>query len=616
MLFSNFKNDINIDELRKKREEILSQGSNPAYHQRHIAALKPVVDWDSNTISIQKQHNRLLQTNYSGLNPDVIIDIAKTTKEAWLTDFVCPTVNNALKLNLAADLVSFYKMPVEDLNAAVQMLYRKILEKDTSFIDRINETITIKLMEKIDSVCELATNQLKKVYPDIKESDLEYSSLAKKFMLLEILRARKAITHAVLKQELQLHSDLFAALGIQPKTILAKGENIDYSILGAAGSGKSSITKKLIQGDKLDFAILATDDYRGVILDDAHESIVTDQVLTRTQDTAFSIKELVQDRLTSLTQGRPNIILDCVSLEGWHRTLLENNNKTISAVACLNDATLVPSRAYNRAIDPTSSVADKGRQVNTSALLKGHAVASSQLLTSIPYGVTTDLYDTNISQDQDAPILARVITNNTVPQIEIFNLAKLASFLCKSNLNQEALKNNDLYYTSKNGYQYDSQHRAEQILKLVPACLPYKKDNYELILRSNKSGMPYAKIYLSDNGIKLEILNLKALLKVLGNQKMHDEGWILKSIIMQIHYGSMAAVKENIKKYGREKVFYLACRHILPKIRIAKPKDSKVKPLTPIYDTQIRVGKRCPGVNYNHTEKFLASLHKKRRLVC
>ncbi len=565
------------NEFQQNREEILGQRQKPEFQQGHIVPLKAVAHWDAHDIEIQKTHNRILN-DFTALTADTVIDLAKTTKEDWLTDFVCPRVQHACKLNIAADLITQYRVSSDDLNETVQKIFEHIISNNANFLEKIENKIENELNLRQSEIKENALNSLKKKYPDITETSSTYSAYLEKFSVVEEQKLRKAITHKQMKEALQpLYPQIEEQLGLKKKSTFPQGENIDYSILGAAGSGKSTISKDLIKQDKLDCVVLATDDYRGVSFNDDFEDVKTDQIFTRTQDTAYSIKELVQERLTSATlQERPNIILDCVSLEGWHRKLLTNNKETHSAVACLNDVSLVPSRAYTRALDPNSGPADKGRQVNTKALLKGHGDASAYLLTSIPLNVKTKLYDTNVSRGTKPPVMARVHTEQNLHQVEILNLSRFASFLAKANVNSEANVKGDLYYKANQEYAVvnDSQYKAEQLLKLIPKAPPYKNDNYELVLNS-KSGIPYAKVAMVDDKIKVEVLDRKEFDKLLKDNFPQSEGFILKSMIMQIHFGSMAEVRKEIKVNGREETLKTAINGVVPEFK-SKLKSSNV----------------------------------------
>ncbi len=554
-----------LKQLMKRREEILKQKNVPIeYNQRNIVSLKAVTSWNAAEMTVQKKYNRILHSGYSDLSANEIIELALSTKEEWLTDFVCPKVEHACKLNIAADLISQFKVSSEELNGKVQQIYNDITSKNKTFLGQIAAKINSEINSDATKARILANarESMNNQYPAVEDG-----ALLQSFIVVEEQKHKKKLTNTILKQQLSMfYKDIAIQHGLTHKKKYPKGQNVDYSILGAAGSGKSTISQKLLKGDKTDYVVLATDDYRSVYLDETTEREETVQVFTRTQDTAFSIKELVQERLSESSESRPNVILDCVSLEGWHRKLLENNKHTISIVACLNDVTVVPLRAYYRAIDENSSPADKGRHVNTSALLKGHADSSARLLTSIPKDIQTHLYDTNVPKGSVSPIMATIDTENGKHQVKVFELEKLSTFLVKANLNHEATKKCDLYYREDvTDYRctFDTQYKAEQILNLSSSNKPFKLESYEVILYS-KLKHPYAKIIADkDNKIHLKVLDHQTMNEILFK---HDKGEsrILKNILMQIHFGSLKKVREEIKRVGRKQSLDVAYNHLLP----------------------------------------------------
>ena len=542
------------------------------YEQQHVLSLKGVSEWTSAETAIQKQHNRILQTGYSAaLSPDEIIQLAKATKMDWLTDFVCPNPAFACKLNIAADLVTSYKVSAEELNDKMQAVFEFVLKNQSNFLPKIEAAVADKLNESavIATIAEKALKGLKKTYPALAESDPSYQAIKASFNSVEKEIFKKNLIHGMLQEQLKpLYAAAAKELGLELKPVHIKGSNEDFSFLGAAGSGKSTISRKFISdADKKNCIVLATDDYRGVVLDNAHEKLITDQIFTRTQDTAYSIKELIQQRLESRPASRPNIILDCVSLEGWHRKLLSGNKSTISAVACLNDISMVPSRAYLRALDQDSGPADKGRQVNTNALLRGHAEASSRLLSSIPIGVETTLYDTNVERNTAPKLIASIDTRNAKHDITVNNLTRLATFLGKSNVNANAKFKGELYRDdSKKMYRftYDPPYQAEQVLNLAKAFPPFKAVGFNVTLSTGDK--PYAEIKCdSNNKLQLQVLDQAMLLAVLN--KGGDEAKVLKNIAMQIQCGSLEEARKNSRELGKGTAEFVAIEQIIPGIQ-------------------------------------------------
>ncbi|MGE3320415.1 MAG: AAA family ATPase [Candidatus Berkiella sp.] len=552
-----------IGDMKAHLEESEQRRPAPEYSQRHITTLKAVSLWTAEEIVNHKAHNRLLQRDYSSLDPDRTIEMAVLTKEDWLTDWVCPNIDPALKLNIAADLVVGYQIPADDLNTVTQNIYRVIKEKMNSELQVLQSKINDVVSRSGDEIKAKAIINMKKKYPEVNVDNINLADennpnakILSAFIQVETQRKRKEVQHEYLRAFLQpMYADLAKQLNLVKKPTYATGQNNDFSFLGAAGSGKSTVASQILpENVKLECVVLATDDYRGVVMQDNPETVDTDQVFIKTQDTAYCIKELVQQRLESNPQQRPNIVLDCVTLEGWHRTMLANNASTISVVACLDDISLVPSRAYLRAVDDKSGPADKGRQVNTTSLLSGHRDASDRILASIPKGVKTSLFDTNVPRGAEPKVFAQVDLTGDKKEIEVFNLTKLSNFVCKAKVNVNASFPDELYRDFTKGeysFTFDKHHQAEQVLMMVrskpnPNNPAWGKPAYDMKL--TQDGETYAKIVERDGVLALEILN-PLLFRRKWLENSTDTG-VLKSLVIQIHAGSLANARDNILKEG------------------------------------------------------------------
>lgn len=524
----------------------------PEFEQKHIVTLKEISKWSATDTETHLEHNRILQPGYGALRPQEYISLALTTKEEWLTDIICPQVSHACKMNIAADLVTQFKVSAEDLNETTNKILGWINKNQPYFIETAEGMINDRLSDSQTQIYQNAIANMKKKYPNLDPNNNNNHNILEAFILVETEKAKKQITHEILTKELQqIYPLVTEKLQLESKSIPSKGANRDYSFLGAAGSGKSTITRQfLTDNEKLDYVVLATDDYRGVSLDETHDTIKTDQVFIRTQDTAYSIKELVQKRLEA-SEKRSNIILDCVSLENWHKNLLAKNAKTISSVACLDDIGLVPERAYRRALDEKSGPADKGRQVHTPSLLSGHASASARLLMSIPASVRTTLYNTNVGKGSDPNIMGYIDTTGGKHRVEITQLSLLSKFLAKANVNTQASFKGELYQDKTkrmHQFTYDAPYQAAEILKLAKAAPPYKPNDYDLSLTA-ENGVTYAKIKVENHELKLEVTDTNTFLSVLN--KDDDDAKILKNIAMQIRWKDIESVRTKMQTLGK-----------------------------------------------------------------
>ena len=141
--------------------------------------------------------------------------------------------------------------------------------------------------------------------------------------------------------------------------------------MGAAGSGKSTISKDLLAGkDLTDQVIFSPDNYRAVNLPSApeHPSPIGHNRFIETQDAAYLTKKLVEDSLRSMSKRnqRPNIIFDGITLQDPIKSLIAEGSLT-SAVAAFAPSgyAQIAERAEARAFNQSAAPADKDRFVNT-----------------------------------------------------------------------------------------------------------------------------------------------------------------------------------------------------------------------------------------------------------
>ena len=230
---------------------------------------------------------------------------------------------------------------------------------------------------------------------------------------------------------------------------------------------------------------LATDDYRGIYLPgtEQHEQKETQQVFSRTQDSAYMIKERVMIRMLGLKgTARPNILFDGITYENRALDpLIQPSKENFQCmVACLPEAREAPSRAFGRALTSTNP-ADKGRFVNTEALLAGHKSISGQtLIDGVPTTASsTKLMNTYTSGD-GAPeefgnISHQHIDNKIVANIQLTNLETASNYFGKQNLNPTARMRQNLY-SHKTGdsdnFKYNNYHKMRSILSLASLRSP------------------------------------------------------------------------------------------------------------------------------------------------
>lgn len=284
-------------------------------------------------------------------------------------------------------------------------------------------------------------------------------------------------------------------ISLEKKDVYSLGESHDFSFLGAAGSGKSTVSRQwLTEAEKTNYAIIATDNYRAFTMPrtEEHELRETNKnVFTRTQDVAYMVKELVQERLDQCVEvgERPNIICDCVTLDHKMQALLKQGEaiSVVAAYAGEPGFLGIAERADARARDTGAAPADKERFVNTSSLLEGHANASARLLSSIPTAVKTDIYDTNVARGEKPIKIATI--DPEAHTMEISDLRVMSEFLNKRNINKEAVNPVDLILSKETGFLVTHpEMKAKSIIDLVAATK--HKPAYNIILK-DKNDVPY-----------------------------------------------------------------------------------------------------------------------------
>lgn len=507
-----------------------------AYSQRHIVSLKGISQWSDSEREAHFKHNRILQEGFLTRDAKEVVNDAILCKEDWLTDIVCPSVQASLALHIATNLVVTYTVDEADLNAKTREIMNN-LTQDATRIPELEAEIDKELnTEEKKSQIEQAAlkrftasaeKRFAEKYPkeDIKNpknkeilealkdiNNPENTGTLAAFRRIQKDIEQKKITDeivaAYVDKAMRENKDTF---GLTEKQTKEKGQNTDNVYLGAAGSGKSTIMRQQMsdKNAKEHMVILATDSYRGVTVpgfEQRENATETDQIFIRTQDTAYMIKELVRGKLKTL-EKRPDILVDGVTLEGWHRDLLLGNKKTISNIAALDDASLVAGRAYNRALDPNAGPADKGRQVHTTALFKGHGDASKFWLSGVPKGVDTEIYDTNVPRRGEKPkVIGRIHAKEGEESIDVLDLSKIAKFLGKANLNPEAADKAYLYSDPNKTYKQftaTDAHKAEEILKAVrssgsPTDKFFKPSFTVMLLKPD--GKPFATIREKSKG--------------------------------------------------------------------------------------------------------------------
>lgn len=504
-----------------------------AYNHRDVMDLKPLTLWSPREEQISLMQNRILQSGFLSRDPIEFLNDAKKAKISWLTDYACPSVSTSLFLNLAKEMVLTYKINDNDLNKKAQESFNTLIASNPDLINSLNTSIEqqLRLLLKTKDLTKEAIQHLNEANQSHENSYPQDVIEATSRLIVD--QYKKEITNATLSITVKsILPTIEEELELTKKTQHTIGTTNDYCLLGAAGSGKSTISNRfLTETDKLDHVTLATDNYRCFSLPgtEAFERSPTQDVFTRTQDLAYMVKELVVTDLKKKHNSRPNIIFDGITLDKDIRNLFNQGGHVNSVMAAFIGSGLVgiAERADSRAKNPNAAPADRGRFANTTALLEGHKKASKFLISSCPREVRTKIYDTRGVTSE--PLLIASLDDKN-HNLEIHNLLLMSSFINKMNLNSaaehpiELILNSDK--RSSSPLISSSELKAQSIIDLV-AQAP-NNQHYSITLEHKK--IPYLKLEYKDGKVISTALNSIIILDKLKN-KDSIESAVLSSII-------------------------------------------------------------------------------------
>ena len=547
-----------------------------AYNKRDILQVDgDVSKWTEEDIPKELEHNRVLQKGFATRPATEIIADMKLTKQIWLSDFICPKLEHAIRINIAARVATLYKVAPENFHEITEKIYQTL---DSAFHQEVQQLIDAEMAplrartEKDWLRNEDGTptfgDQLNPVYNQLTEDG---KKLLQALIRTRLDQTQRQIGDDILSAKLKMHCNQLEKEKnpiIIPKQLASISK--DYLVLGAAGSGKSTIlTDKKI--DESNAILISTDNYRAIQFNNIDSKLSNQQVFIKTQDTAYMIKERVADIIKKevmASEKRPPIILDVVTIEPWMMSIAANP-KTEAVIACLGTAKEIASRVWDRAENPNSSAADKNRHVNSTLLFKGHSYGSD-ILAIAPKHNNIALYNTNTPDRIPVKIATLDTINN---KMAIYDLNQIGQFLGKKNLNTEATSEADLFTHTKfktDRYQYKSRHQACCILSLLK---PHSNPRAQGPLSSislQKDGLEYAKIEKNTRGqIQFVVSDLNHLKKALGDKK--DKLLILELLVQTSVY--------NAKRgYLGNKVVYEKVMQAVMKSDMLEPPEDRRAP--------------------------------------
>lgn len=467
-----------------------------AYNKRDVLRIGGNVKyWTAMDIQQELAHNRLLQPGFATRAPLEILADLQRAKHIWpwLIEYVCPRLEHAVRINLAARLSSSYQVAPKHFAEMTDRVYQTL---DGDFFQQTELKIA-SLMAPLRAQTE---NDWLSFFHGQMERDgrCTFATLDRGTELLNALirigldQAEYRISNQVLRGYLKAHCARLEGTLLKAKP--AEPDPMNYMVLGAAGSGKSSVLAEKHLSEEM-VIIISADHYRAIEFAGIDSRLTDEQVFIKTQDTAFWIKERVVDIVLNeyiMSPNRPPIIIDGMSVDPWTQEII-NRSKTEVFVACLGAAREIPGRVWKRAEDPNASLGDKNRHIHTTALLQMHR-DSSDVLANVPRHANITLYNTH-TPDHFPKKIAALDTVHGVMVID--DLVQIGFFLGKRNLNPEARSVSELFTHTlfqRDRFQFTSRHHASSILALLHLHPRTKAKNPLLALSLKKDGQEYARI--------------------------------------------------------------------------------------------------------------------------
>ncbi|MBN9225781.1 MULTISPECIES: zeta toxin family protein [Legionella] len=510
------------------------------FNMRYVLTLKDFNRWSIRERKLQESYNRILQPNFMEGDIQEQLTHANVAHEEWLTDVLVPRLPTALLLHIATRLITDYRVDTEEVNQLAQQLFHSIMESQEHCLElmAIWPGTQEYQADSYQHCVQRAHERMAQLYPSVSKSSTEYESKFASCLVMERNKVQKQVVNKTMSMFLDDHLDALAQKHkLEKKTVYPLTDNHDFVFLGPAGSGKSTISSQYIKKeDRKDYVSLATDDYRGICLPftEEFEKQETDQAFIRTQDSAYLISELVEERMHAQKDKRPNVLIDGVTYKSSQKALVEKNNNSIVVCACLDDMSQVVKRCYDRAKQEESGSADKGRYVNTSSLLHMHKTASLNLLVYCAPNITIDFYNTNVARGVTPPLIATVDTHGEKTLTINHNkgsLLYLASFFNKARVNVGAKSDQQLFLDKL-------KHPEFQIDSLF-AVMDY---GFKIVLQGENS-MPCLTVEKSNNGIVMKILDPKQVKNKIEENK--TETPLLHMLLLYGHLGNLKAVQKE-----------------------------------------------------------------------
>jgi adenylate kinase family enzyme len=522
-----------------------------AYNKRDILNIDGKVStWTAEDIKKELEHNRLLQQGFATRSPLEIIADVQCAQHLWpwLIDFVCPKLEHAVRINIAARVITSYTVVPHDLAEVTEQIYQTL---DMAFFEQARKQIDA-LMAPLRAKTE---NEWLDFYQSQKDKDgrPKFSDLEKGNKLLAAMirirldQAEHQISNNLLTVELKAHCARLKFI-ISPKPLMI--DPTTYMVLGAPGSGKSNLLANK-QLNECDVIIVSVDNYRAIQFKGIDSHLSNEQVFIKTQDTAYWIKERVTDILINeimTSASRPHLIIDGMSIYPWMQEIIDSS-KTEVLVACVGVAKEIPFRVWKRAEDPKARIGDKNRHINTSLLLQIHSYGSD-ILANVPKHNNIVLYNTHTPDH--VPI--RIATLNTVNNTMVIDdLKQTAQFLGKRKLNAAATSPSELFTHTQfktDRFQFTARHQASCILSLLKPHPSSKVRDSLSTLSLKKKEQEYARIEKDERGQLRWVVSDLTILQEQLNDK-NDKTLILELLVQTSSYNDKRSYLGNKVVYKK-----------------------------------------------------------------
>lgn len=363
-------------------------------------------------LELHQARNWVFQSDFlwQGLGCDdalSLLQLLKLTHRDKMSDYVCPNLKNAMRIELAALGFVEYQIGKKSLckyidqaltSQAGESLYNKLHEG-------LLESLPQFLKTERHAMRQWAVAEMRRNYPNGQyPARMTEGDVLDSYFILRKLKLAKRHLFETLSQNITC--DWISKIALMPldrKPTLKLSDNYDRCILGLKPNGQSAMIRELLERESttLDSYILISLDHFGAIpFGRVPERAGGDSV--ECGDTALLIKDRVNARLNQLNKNglRPNLIVDANAIDKeWYKTFFcdqsavtlkkRTKGKMDILVGCTHNFRETVSRVHE-----ASGVADITSEEIAS--IYAQALCLNRFINRLPQGYEIQLIDGDV----------------------------------------------------------------------------------------------------------------------------------------------------------------------------------------------------------------------------